>query len=144
MRNLHRFSLFAVALLFAAVAFVNGSPTRGKVPALSELTIDVYHLADSTMPPAIDVDARVSPSNIAAPAVQAVTLGDQLIVANYAGAEHYAREPERMTLPAVRGNSTHITQPPALALFAIPEPGGRSSDVLAQLTCNRNSDFRRV
>jgi hypothetical protein len=149
MKTITRFGLFAVALLFAAVAFVGGSPSRGKVPALSELAFgiaDVGMVADL----AYDVNefpqlasADVSPANTAAASVQAATLGDQLLVTNLAGAEHYAREPQRMTLAAVWRNSTHIKQPPAISVFAIPEPGGRASDVLAQLT-SCNPDFRRT
>lgn len=153
MTKITRFSLFAVALLFAAVTFSNGSPARGKVPALSELAFgiaDVSLMADYVLnqtndfAPALAACASVSPASVAVPAVRSASLGDQLLVTNLAGAENYAREPERMTLAAVWRNSTHVKQPPALAFIAIPEPGGGGrSSLLAQLT-SCNPDFRRT
>ena len=155
MKMITRFGLTAVTLLFACVAFA-GSPAAGvgKDPVPVEKTFgaeraDVAGLdltltnTNNDFAPALAACASVSPASVAVPAVRSASLGDQLLVSNLAGAEHYAREPERMTLAAVWRNSTHIKQPPALAVFAIPDSGGRIPDVLAQLT-SCNPDFRRT
>jgi hypothetical protein len=155
MKKITRFAGFAVALLLAGAAFAAGSPAVGKDPVPVEKTfgaasadaanVDMLTLTNTNndFAPALAACASVSPASVAVPAVQVATLGDQLLVTDLAGARHYAREPERMTLAAVWRNFANIKQPTALALFAIPEPGGRSSDILAQLT-SCNPDFRRT